>query len=182
MFKKEVNYADRREMIKFLENHFRYWTMNSWNRQRSYANCVKLYKLDLPEDIRDKAWSYVCGSIESDDIDWMIHDHIASFKEETGYDAGFNGRSDGYIVLYDTEWRSGKLVTIYRGLDEATDFDDEDEWGMTDLEERVKLLQRFDEMCDNIREDLIDILKNSEVEEYEVVTTSTHKRFVSKEE
>ena len=38
MFYKEVNVKKRGEMITFLKKHFRYPTMNSWNRSTSYAD------------------------------------------------------------------------------------------------------------------------------------------------
>lgn len=180
MFKKEVDCTNRQEMVDFLKNHYRYWTMNSRNVSSSYANNVKIYNLNLPEEIMDKAWEYVCGSVECFDIDLMIQDEIASFKWETGYDAGFNGRSGGYIVMYDTDWKDGKLVTyIGRSIDKYTDFGDEDVWDISSLADRVKLVQRFDEMCDNIRDGLIEILQNSTVEEYQTTTVTTHRRLVS---
>lgn len=180
MFKKEIDYTDRQEMVDFLKNHYRYWTMNSWNVSSSYANNVKIYNLNLPKEIQDKAWDYACGSLECCDIDFMIQDEIASFKWETGYDAGFSGRSGGYIVMYDTDWKDGKLVTyIGRSIDKYTDFDDEDVWDISSLADRVKLVQRFDEMCDNIRDGLIEILQDSTIEEYQTTTVTTHRRLVS---
>ncbi len=180
MFKKEVDCTNRQEMVDFLNNHYRYWTMNSWNASSSYANNVKIYNLNLPKEIQDKAWGYACGSLECCDIDFMIQDEIAMFKEDTRYDAGFNGRSAGYLVMYDTDWCNGKLITYpCRGVDQYEDFDDEDDWDISSLANRVKLVQRFDEMCDNIREGLIEILQNSTVEEYQITTVTTHRRLVT---
>lgn len=180
MFTKEIDYTNRQEMVDFLKNHYRYWTMNSWNASSSYANNVKIYNLNLPKEIQDKAWDYACGSLECCDIDFMIQDEIAMFKEDTRYDAGFNGRSAGYLVMYDTDWCNGKLITYPgRGIDQYADFDDEDDWDISSLADRVKLVQRFDEMCDNIREGLIEILQYSIVEEYQTTTVTTHRRLVS---
>ena len=179
MFKKEIDCTNRQEMIDFLENHFRYWTMNSWNRSSSYANNVKIYNINLPEEVSDKVWDYACGSIECSEIDYMIQDEFAMFRADTGYDVGFNGRSGGYIVMYDTEWKNGELVTFPgRSIDADVDFYDEDEWDMRDLRERVLLVQRFDEMCDSIRDNMIDFLRGSSVEEYEVTTVKVHRRLV----
>ena len=36
----------REEMISSLEKHFRYFTMNSWNRSTSYARNVKIRSLN----------------------------------------------------------------------------------------------------------------------------------------
>ncbi len=40
----------RDEMVVYLWKHFRYFTMNSWNRSKSYARNVKIYNLGLTED------------------------------------------------------------------------------------------------------------------------------------
>lgn len=48
MFFKEVDLTDRKAMIFFLANHFRYYTINPWNRLTSYANNVKLQNLEIP--------------------------------------------------------------------------------------------------------------------------------------
>lgn len=179
MFKKEIDCTNRQEMIDFLENHFRYWTMNSWNRSSSYANNVKIYNVNLPEEVADKAWDYACGSIECSEIDYMIQDEFATFRADTGYDVGFNGRSGGYIVMYDTEWKNGELVTFPgRSIDADVDFYDEDEWDMVDLRDRVELVKRFDDMCDSIRDNMIYFLQNSAIEEYEVTTVKVHRRLV----
>ena len=53
MFYKQVNLNKRGEMIAFLKNHFRYDTMNSWNRSMSCANNIKLYRIDKPADVDD---------------------------------------------------------------------------------------------------------------------------------
>ena len=49
MFSVKVDMRSRKAMTEFLENHFRYSTMNSWNGSTSYANNVKYYNLDLNE-------------------------------------------------------------------------------------------------------------------------------------
>lgn len=181
-FEKTVDMEDRDELVSFLKSHFRYYTANSWNRATSYANNVKLYNLNLPEKIRDKAYSLVCGEVECPDWNFAVEDAFHSFLKETGYNAGFNGRSGGYIVMYETAVdSSGKTVTYPgRGIDQYEDFDDEDEWDFHRLQERVKLVQRFDRVCDQLREELIYILSSSEIEEYPVVTY--RKRLVSREE
>lgn len=53
-FKVPVNLNSRSDMIQFLQTHFRYPTMNSWNRSESYACNLKIHKLDLGSQIEDK--------------------------------------------------------------------------------------------------------------------------------
>ncbi len=62
MFCKEVDKRYRKAKIAFLKKHFRYHTMNSWNRSTSYANCIKLYNIDKPDDVdNDTWWEMLCN-------------------------------------------------------------------------------------------------------------------------
>ena len=54
MYYTKVDMRSRKAMVNFLENHFRYSTMNSWNNSTSYANNVKYYNLDLTNEQTDK--------------------------------------------------------------------------------------------------------------------------------
>ena len=58
-FNLKVDMRSREAMVAFLAGHFRYNTMNSWNRSKSYANCVKIHHLDLPREQMDKAWAMI---------------------------------------------------------------------------------------------------------------------------
>ena len=51
MYYKEVDKRYKESMIKYLRKHFRYHTMNSWNKSTSYANNIKLYNIDKPVDV-----------------------------------------------------------------------------------------------------------------------------------
>ena len=51
-FYKDVNKNSRKDMIAFLQNHFRYHLMNSWNQTTSYANNIKIQNLCIPENIK----------------------------------------------------------------------------------------------------------------------------------
>lgn len=169
-------------MTDYLKNHFRYNTMNSWNRSTSYANNIKLHNLHLPKEIKDKAWDFVCGDIECLDWQFAVDDAFFQFLKETGFSAGFNGRSGGYIVMYETGTDNSGKTVVYpgRSIDMYADLDDEDEWDIHSLQERVRLVQRFDKMCDDLREEFIYILSNSVIEKYPVTTYK--KRLVSREE
>lgn len=53
-FYKKVDIRKPKDMIDYLKNHFRYDTMNSWNRATSYANNVKIHRV-IPNELQDKA-------------------------------------------------------------------------------------------------------------------------------
>lgn len=87
----------REEGIQFLKGHFRYDTGNSWNASTSYAQKVKINTF-VPSNLLDKAYSI----IEEGTVYRSIEEIMKTWAEEYQhrYQAGFNGRSGGYIVLY----------------------------------------------------------------------------------
>lgn len=93
----------RKDMVAFLENHFRYSTMNSWNRETSYAINVKLHRISFPDSATaDAAHEW----LQHEDVEvgamWETRQILQAFAERHGYSwqIGFNGRSSGYLVLY----------------------------------------------------------------------------------
>ena len=97
-FYQKVDMRSRDAMVAFLAGHFRYNTMNSWNRSTSYANCVKLHRLDLPREQMDKAWAMLDMEEVFDGIQFIIQEWAEA--REWRWQVGFNGRSSGYLVLY----------------------------------------------------------------------------------
>lgn len=99
MYYKEVNFKKRGEMTAFLKKHFRYHTMSSWNRSTTYANTIKLYNIDRPKDIDQDRWWDMLGISE-----WQekLSDLLDDFGRQHNWiwQAGINGRSGGYVVLY----------------------------------------------------------------------------------
>lgn len=168
LFSKKVDLRSRKSMIDFLRNHFRYYTMNSWNRSTSYANNVKIYNLSLPSDIENKAYALCMSEIHNNPVPFMIESLINEFYFDTGYTVGFNGRSSGYIVMYEAICENN-VLKVYPGksIDEDDDFED---WHIDDLKERTKLVKRFDKLCDDIRLALIDICKEYDINEKTICT------------
>ena len=74
-----------------------YNTMNSWNNSTAPAYNMKVYNI-IPKDLQDKVFELM----ESEDFYDVINDLIHEFDIENDYNfqAGFNGRSGGYLVLY----------------------------------------------------------------------------------
>lgn len=158
-FAKEVDTTDRKAMADFLTNHFRYYTMNSWNASTSYANNVKIYNLGIKDkEVLDKAWDIVCSDIDRYEMYDNFRQIIDEFRESEGYDIGFNGRSEGYIVMYAMEYDvSRKAMAVYpgRSIDQYEDFYDEESWSMEELKDRCELVCTFDRTCDRIREEFL---------------------------
>lgn len=98
MFEKKIDMDNRQEMVAFLKNHFRYSTMNSWNRCTSYANNMKIHNLDLPEATKDKLYDML--DIEYARLRFGFLQEDFAIAHNYQWQAGWNGRSGGYLVLY----------------------------------------------------------------------------------
>lgn len=173
MFYKDVNTNNRKEMISFLQNHYRYYTMNPWNRNTSYANNVKIQNLNLHElSTEEIETAYDLLSTEEPNDYTDARDILFDeFRTKTGYDIGFNGRSGGYIVLYDTIpvanekgiGYTNKRRTTCASIDANETFED---WEDSEIKERVLIIQEFDKLCDDLRNIFIETCKK-----YKVVDT-----------
>ena len=149
-----IDITNDRQMFNYLKNHFTYSTLNSWNCLESIANNVKLYNLKLSGD-----WTKAYAMLISDDyftVNMMLEDWAA---EHPGYSVGFNGRSDGYLVLYN-ENNNGTILPYI--VDQSDTYEDYKEYcrdyygsvkaARPDLRETTKLVLDFDKLCDDIRD------------------------------
>jgi hypothetical protein len=91
----------RKDMIAFLRGHFRYDTMNYCNASTSYASKIKVHSLPIPDGLRDAAYAM----LESEEWADRMGSLMIFFALEHDYEwqMGTNGRSGGYIVLYQGE-------------------------------------------------------------------------------
>lgn len=90
----------REAIISFLSSHFRYNTMNSWNRATSYAVKVKVGSLQLTKEQRDATYDLLDAEdpYESSGFNSIL----SAFDQRHSYSfqIGMSGRSSGYCVLY----------------------------------------------------------------------------------
>jgi len=215
-FSKKVDLRSRKEMIDFLTNHFRYDTMNSWNCSTSYAANVKIYNLGFNSADEAKLYELRETNEFYTEINWMLDDFAA--EHDHLWQVGFNGRSGGYLVLYEgfkkpSEYKSyctncgqRNFKTVEethgckcgrcgsdsrinyktqqyeygcypgRSVDMNEDFED---WDIYSLRNRVKLVQEFDQLCDDILEYVKDLIDNSVVEEETYYVPKTKKVLVT---
>jgi hypothetical protein len=85
-------------MTEFLAGHFRYPTMNSWNRATSYACNLKVHRLGFESDVVDKLFNLIQTEEFHDEMNELKHEFGATHR--FNWQAGMNGRSGGYLVLY----------------------------------------------------------------------------------
>ena len=157
-----VDIASTKSMWEFLHNHFTYYTGNSWNRQKTIANNVKLYNLNLDGD-----WSavlrYLVDAADCGGLQDLIDSEIMAFNEEHYplYRVGFNGHSSGYLVLYNADDMSSVLPNCVADYDSYEDFKEDVKAGWNsyrvsdfdhELKRAVKIIRDFDRLCDRLRD------------------------------
>ena len=213
MYYKEVDKRYKETMVKYLRQHFRYYSMNSWNKSTSYANNIKLYNIDKPDCVDDDTFWEMIGLTE-----WQekLSDLLEDFgrKYDWNWQAGINGRSGGYVVLYkggikpsgyksycthcgqknyeavpegqigtcgrcDAKARvnfkqthmqvftwPGKDVDMHENFEDMT---------LSQIRERVELVQDFDRLCDDIVSEYVNLCKNYRITEEEILVPKTIK-------
>ncbi len=213
MYYKQVDKRHRETIAEFLQKHFRYHTMNSWNRSTSYANCIKLYNIDKPDDVDNDTWWEMLWITEwQEKMSDLLEDF--SRKHNWQWQAGINGRSGGYVVLY----RGGRKPSGYKSycshcgqknyqaipegqtgicgrcdakarvnfkqthmqlftwpgkdVDMYENFED---WTLSEIRQRVELVQDFDKLCETIVENYIGVCRNYRVTEEEILVPKTIK-------
>jgi len=85
----------------------RYYTMNSWNQSSAPAFNLKIYNV-IPKELQNKVYELMESNNFYDNINMLMSD----FEVEHNYlwQVGFNGRSEGYIVLY----KGGRKKSDYK--------------------------------------------------------------------
>jgi len=211
MFNKQIDTRYKEPMVKFLRQHFRYHTMNSWNKSTSYANNIKLYNVDKPGSVNDNTWWEMIGLTQ-----WQekFSDLLEDFgrRHDWQWQAGINGRNGGYVVLYrggikPSGYKSycthcgqknyeivpeGQIGTCGRceakarvnfkqthmqvftwpgrSIDECEDFS---EWTLSEIRQRVELVQDFDRLCSDIVSAYCELCKNYRISEEEILVPKT---------
>jgi hypothetical protein len=104
---------------------------------------------------------------------------IRAFDEahSHAYQIGFNGRSSGYLVLYQGGRKDSGLQSYPgRSLDMGEDFDDRREWDGVRLRGRVDLVWHFDQMVEAMAAAFVKYCASHRVVEEEVVVRKKVKR------
>jgi len=78
-----VNRRSRKAMTEFLKEHFRYNTMNSWNRASSYANNMKIHCLGLDNETQTQLYKLIQCDGFYDSINNLISDFVPTCNLNT---------------------------------------------------------------------------------------------------
>lgn len=92
-------------------NRMRYWTMSSWNQSTAPAYNLKVSNV-IDNDLQDKVFELLEAEHFYEGINRLIRSFNRRMKYR--YQARFNGRSGGYLVLYNG---SGETRTIFKDSD-----------------------------------------------------------------
>ena len=116
----------------------RYNTLNSWNLSTAPAYNLKIYKV-INDDLQDKVYEMMSVEGFYNEINYLINEF--NRKHNYQYQAGFNGRSGGYLVLYN----GGSNTKYYtkEDFDKKNSYDGRvyisDRWGWRVYEEAEEL-------------------------------------------
>ena len=180
-YKTGVDICSVKSMWNFLKNHFTYYTLNSWNRQSSIANNVKLYNLALDGDWT-VAMKYLFDEADCAGLQTFIEDEIREFEDEHPYyEVASNGRSGGYLVIYEKHGHGSILPECVSDYDTYEDFKQtiKDSWYcetvsdyLKELRDAVEIVRAFDRLCDRLR-DLVNefSMKSFDVDKLEDALT-----------
>ena len=158
-YKGKLDKRNAKELWQFLKDHFQYYTLNSWNLMESIANNVKIYNLNLDGD------GWLARDLMVADDYYVVNDMIRNWQNDhPGYVVGFNGRSDGYLVLYNENNYRNILPNWVTDYDNYEDFKQyaKDYYGslkemLPTIIEYVDLVQDFDKLCDELRDYVNDL-------------------------
>jgi hypothetical protein len=146
----------RESQITYLRSHCRYYTMNSWNRSTSYAHIIKIAcLLDLNQEDQDRCYEGLQCPEAFDDF----NDVLDLFSiDNPEWSICINGRSGGYLVLYQ---QNGRAVYPGRPTDQDEHFED---WDDEDIGSRVDLIMAFDEACEMAVASYVDFCRSHRFE------------------
>ena len=132
----------------------RYNTMNSCNLSTAPAYNLKIYNV-IDNNLQDKVYDMMNIEGFYDDINFLISD----FDRENDYEyqAGFNGRSGGYLVLYNGGIKDDR-VYIRPGQD------------IEEGEAPGKVLRSFRKLAVNIVKHTEYLAKNCDIVDEEYLT------------
>jgi hypothetical protein len=143
----------REEIISYLKDHFKYDTMNSWNKSTSYAHRIKIRDLNNVDRDLEMACYEMIDVQEA--FDGFVNQIYLFHLSRDEYCISQNGRSGGYLVLMNDQYPG-------RSIDMGEDFE---RWSIEGLQERCDLVWDFDNSCEDAVAEFVDFAQTHTVEE-----------------
>lgn len=190
-FNKTHSKMNLQDKLNYINKHFYYFTMNSWNRTKTLANNVKIYNLPLTTEQKNKFYEIT----EDENLSQELYDNIncllyAFEAQNPGLEVYFNGRSGGYIVIKNkgnneniideniTDSANKQDLTNYFKNVCGWSFEDSQAETKRIIEENFETCVLFDNLCDEILQEFKHILNNSQIEEEEILYTKKIKSLI----
>lgn len=109
-FLPDVDMRSRKSMAEYLGRHFRYPTANSWNNSTSYAVNMKIHAAGLPASVAGSLYDLA----QTEGFYGNLRKLIRKFDTAHDYEwqAGWNGRSGGYLVLYQGQLKQSEHKSV----------------------------------------------------------------------
>jgi len=174
----------------------RYNTMNSWNLSTAPAYNLKIHKV-IPRELQDKVFEMLECENFYDEINLLI----SEFGREHNWkwQAGFNGRNGGYLVLYTggRKLSESKSICLKCGQRNFTTVENtgtkcgacheesrvnREMWdiftetkGIEDEDVPEDVMKSFDDLAHAIVNTVIENAQSCSVEEEEYIVTKTRK-------
>lgn len=168
----------RAACVDFLKTHSRYWTMHSWNQASSYAHNIKIGRLQgLSADDRSRCYD----GLQCDEAFEDFREVLESFHDlHPCWSIGGNGRSGGYLVLYQRARGDDGKLHCYpgRGLDMGEDFGD---WDLNSIRSRAAEVRAFDEACEQAVGAYVDFCRHHKFVEKTYMTPKSYIAAVAEE-
>lgn len=175
----------KKGMIKFITSFEKYPTMNSWNGAYGYSINAKIHSLPLQSHEKERLYEIVGDenlSREFYDVlsmyiqDWRYNNMdlfgqvLIENRTQPRFDAAFNGRSGGHLVLY--KWNGHN----WSGTGWSHDEDELKEMSKEDVRYIYQVLKSFDRLF----KDMVKMARTyagTEIEDATYTVTKTRKRF-----
>lgn len=190
-FNKTHSKMSLQDKLNYINKHFYYFTMNSWNRTKTLANNVKIYNLPLTTEQKNKFYEIAEDENLSQElynnINYLLYDFEA---QNPGLEVYFNGRSGGYIVIKNKgnneniidenitdSANKQDLINYFKNVC-GWSFKDSQAEAKRIIEENFETCILFDNLCDEILQEFKHILNNSQIEEEEILYTKKIKSLI----
>lgn len=171
-FNKTTKNMTLTQKFDYIKKHFTYWTMNSWNKDESIANNIKIYNLPLTREQQDRAYEIICDENLCNEL-WQdyLATYIYNFKRvhHDYFEIYSNGGNGGYLVLNGLEGcrvinEDIEYAESYKEL--VNRFKDIYGWAYVDaqrearqeIEDTFDLIVDFDNTCDDMLNEFIYVL------------------------
>jgi hypothetical protein len=143
------------EMMIFIEEHFK---EHSDRNTRRYCKNIKIYNLDIEEEIREKIWDdHVLSAVWN----FIILPEIENWKQENKTDIYQMGRSGGWLYLDSAKVHE---FSDYEPFQQEDEDKDEYEDRMYPLRGLFEDLWNFEKWYQKVFEEVKEYLKEVEIE------------------